>query len=198
MMLSTLQQFFNLRADAVSSRINRESKKPAVIARLYHLLNQLTEEQMLSLLKLLIRDKMVDFLFKQIIDLSENQRLVMMKHLEQIASKAAAYDRRDCIRKDCLINAKISVSNQSMTCFILDISPLGAFVDADDGILVGQSTKLMFSAPNTREQLLISGKVVWTKSQGAGIQFSQENPEHLQILQLFTEKEEKVYEITSC
>ena len=198
MMLSTLHQFFNLKADAVSSRHNRQSKKPEVIARLYQLLNLLTEEQMLSLLKLLIRDKIVDFLFKQVIDLSEDQRLVLMKHLEQITSKAAAYDRRDCIRKDCLINAKISVSNRILTCFILDISPLGAFIDTDDGILVGQSAKLMFSAPNTRERLIISGKVVWTKSQGAGIQFSRENQNYLQILQSFTEKEEKVYEITSC
>lgn len=197
-MLSTLHQFFNLETDADLSRLNRESKKPEFIARLYQLLNLLTEEQKLGLLKLFIREKMVNFLFKQIIDLSKNQQLVLMKHLEQMTSKAAAFDRRNCIRKDCLINAKISVSNRILTCFILDISPLGAFIDTDDGILVGQSAKLMFSAPNTRDQLIISGKVVWTKNQGTGIQFSRENQKHLHILQSFTEKKEKVYEITSC
>lgn len=141
---------------------------------------------------------MVDFLFKQVIDIAENQRLVLMKHLEQITSKADANNRRDFVRKDCLINAKISVSNRLFTCFILDISPSGAFIDTGDGIVVGQSAKLMFSAPNSRERLILSGKVVWTKDQGAGIQFNRDNRKHLQILCSFTELKEKVYEITSC
>ena len=197
-MLSTLHQFLNLRTNADLNPQNHESKGHEVIARLYNLLNQLTEEQRLSLLKLLVREKMVDFIFKQVIDLSENQRLVLMKHLEQMTSKANNCDRRDCNRKDCLINAKINVANRISTCFILDISPYGAFIDTDDGMVVGQSVKLMFSAPNTRERLIISGKVVWTRDQGAGIQFNRDGSRHLRILQSFTEKEEKVYEIMSC
>ncbi|MDJ0816094.1 MAG: PilZ domain-containing protein [Desulfobacterales bacterium] len=197
-MFSTLHQFLNHKLDADLSPSSRESKKHEIIARLYQLLQKLSDEQKLSLLKLLIRDRLVDFLFKQVIDLSENQRLVLMKHLEQITSKADTYDRRDCPRKDCLINAKISVSDRILNCFILDISPFGAFIDTDDGIVVGQPAKVMFSAPNTRERLIISGKVVWTKDQGAGIQFNRKNQKHLQILRSFTEKEEKVYEITSC
>jgi hypothetical protein len=52
-----------------------------VIAILYDLLEKLNDEQKLSLLKLLIRDRMADFLSKQVIDLAQNQRLVLMKHL---------------------------------------------------------------------------------------------------------------------
>ena len=81
-MFSTLHQFLNHKLDADLSPPTRESKKHEIIARLYHLLEKLSDEQKLSLLKLLIRDRLVDFLFKQVIDLSENQRLVLMKHLE--------------------------------------------------------------------------------------------------------------------
>ncbi len=40
----------------------------------------MTEEQKL----ILLRDKTVDYIFKLIVDLSDNQRLVLMKQLEDI------------------------------------------------------------------------------------------------------------------
>ncbi len=141
---------------------------------------------------------MVDFIFKLVIDRSDNQRLVLMKQLEQITSKQPDYDRRNYIRKDCLINAKISVANRILTCFILDISPHGAFIDTDDGIVVGQSTKLMFSSPNTRQRLIFSGEIVWSENQGAGIKFNHSNPKQVNIIQSFTDNKQQVYEINSC
>ncbi len=44
----------------------------------------MTEEQKLFLLEQLLRDKTVDYIFKLIVDLSDNQRLVLMKQLEDI------------------------------------------------------------------------------------------------------------------
>lgn len=80
-MLSSLHQFLNYKVETDSSLHVRESRKHEVIARLYDLLEKLNDEQKLSLLKLLIRDRMADFLSKQVIDLAQNQRLVLMKHL---------------------------------------------------------------------------------------------------------------------
>ena len=136
-MLSTLHQYFNLSKEVDLPDYSQESRRHEVVAKLYYLLDKLTEEQKLTLLKLLLRDKMVDYLFKLVIDLPDNQRLVLMKQLEQITSKSSDYDRRKYIRKDCLINANISVVNRILTGFILDISPHGAYLDTDDGIVVG-------------------------------------------------------------
>ncbi len=197
-MLSTLHQYFNLNKEVDLPDYSQESRRHEVVAKLYYLLDKLTEEQKLTLLKLLLRDKMVDYLFKLVIDLSGNQRLILMKQLEQITSKPSDYDRRKYIRKDCLINAKISVANRILTGFILDISPHGAYIDTDDGIVVGQFTKLMFSSPNTRERLILSGEIVWSENQGAGIKFNHSNPKQLDIIRSFTDNKQKVYEINGC
>jgi Tfp pilus assembly protein PilZ len=121
-----------------------------------------------------------------------------MKQLEQITSKPSNYGRRKYIRKDCLISARISVANRILTCFILDISPQGAYIDSDEGIVVGQPIKLMFSSPNTRERLILSGEVVWSENQGAGIKFTRSNPKQIDIIRSFAENKRTIYEINSC
>ena len=197
-MLSTLNQLLNLKPAISSPDRNHESKNHEVFAKLYYLLDQLNGEQQLTLLKLLLRDKMKDFLFKLVIDLPDSQREVLMKQLEQITSKTPDDDRRNYSRKDCLINAKISVANQIRNCFILDISPNGAYIDADDGIVVGQSAQLMFLSPNTGERLIISGQFIWNETQGAGLKFNSISQKQLKILRSFTENKEEIYEINSC
>jgi hypothetical protein len=198
LMLSTLHQYFNLKAEIDMANYGQESKKHEIVAKLYMLLGKLTEDQKLTLLRLLLKDRMVDYLFKLVIDLSDNQRLILMKQLEQITSKGSHYDRRKYIRKDCLINAKLSVANRIFTCFILDISPHGAYIDTGVGIVVGQSVKIMFSSPNNRERLIFSGETVWCENQGAGIKFKHSKPNQIDVIKSFTENKQKIYEINSC
>lgn len=174
------------------------SKRYEVVARLYFLLNKLSEEQKITLLKLLVRNKIIDYTFKLIIDLSDTQRLILMKQLEQITFQRSHYDRRKFIRKNCLINAKISVGNKIIPCFILDISPYGAFVDTSEGILVGHTAKLMFSSPIDRERLILSAQIAWCEDQDAGVKFSRLTPKQLDGIRAFTENRQKVYEINSC
>ena len=197
-MLTTLHQFINLKKDFEAPDSSQQSKKHEVLARLYFLLNKLSEDQKITLLKLLLRDRTVDYLFKLIIDLTDNQRLVLMKQLEQITSKPSPYDRRKFIRKDCLINAKISAANKIFPCFILDISPYGAFIDTSEGILAGQTAKLMFSSPNNGERLILSVGIAWCDNRGAGLKFSHLTPKQLDVIRAFTENSQKVYEINSC
>lgn len=197
-MFSTLHQFLNLNRDVDMPDYSQGSKRHEVVARLYYLLNKLSQEQKITLLKLLLRDKMVDYIFKLIIDLSDNQRLVLMKQLEQITSKHSDYDRRKFARKDCLINAKISLANKILPCFILDISPYGAYIDTSEGILVGKTAKLMFSSPNHGERLILTAEIVWCENQGTGMKFSHLTPKQLDVIREFAENKQKVYEINSC
>jgi len=195
-MLSTLHQFLNEKREVALRDRSKESTRYDIIGRLYFLLEKLTEEQRLILLQQLLRDKAVDFIFKLIVDLSDNQRLVLMKQLEEITTRSPGADRRKYVRKDCLINARISIANRISNCFILDISPYGAFVDSGEG-LSGQSSKLMFSLPHTRDRIILSGEVVWGETQGSGIKFNRLTPKQLEDIQQFTRSKPRVYEITS-
>jgi len=195
-MLSTLHQFLSEKREASLRNRNKESTRYEVISRIYFLLDKLTEEQKLVLLQQLLRDETVDYLFKLVVDLPENQRLVLMKQLEEITTRAQGADKRKYARKDCLINARISIANRISNCFILDISPYGAFVDTNDG-LSGQSSKLMFSLPHNRDRIILSGEVVWSDAQGSGLKFNRLTPKQLEEIQLFTRSKPRVYEITS-
>jgi len=195
-MLSTLHQFLNEKREAALRDRSNESNRYDIIGRIYFLLDKLTEEQKLILFQQLLQDKTVDYLLKLIVDLSDNQRLVLMKQLEEITTRAPDSDRRKYARKDCLINARISIANRISNCFILDISPYGAFVDTGEG-LSGQSSKLMFSLPHNRDRIILSGEIVWGEAQGSGIKFNRLTPKQLEDIQLFTRSKPRVYEITS-
>ena len=195
-MLSTLHQFLSQKKEAALRDRSKESTRYDIIGRIYFLLDKLTDEQRLILLQQLLQDKTVDYIFKLIVDLSDNQRLVLMKQLEEITARAPDADRRKYNRKDCLINARISIANRISNCFILDISPYGAFVDSGEG-LPGQSSKLMFSLPHNRDRIILSGEVVWSDTPGSGIKFNRLTPKQLEDIQLFTHNKPRVYEITS-
>ena len=195
-MLSSLHQFLYDKRQAALRDRRRESSRYDIISRIYFLLDKLTEEQLLILLQQLVDNNTVDYIFKLIVDLSDNQRLVLMKQLEELTIRAADADQRKYIRKDCLINARISISNRIHNCFILDISPYGAFVDSSEG-LPGQSSRLMFSLPHNRDRIILSGEVVWSDAQGSGIKFNRISPKQLEDIQMFTRNKPRVYEITS-
>jgi hypothetical protein len=195
-MLSTLHQFLNDKRQASVRDRRKASTRYDIISRIYFLLDKLPEEQLLILLQQLLRDNTVDYIFKLIVDLSDNQRLVLLKQLEEITAGAAGADKRKYTRKDCLINARISIANRIFNCFILDISPYGAFVDSNEG-LSGQSSKLMFSLPHNRDRIILSGEVVWSDTQGSGIKFNRLTPKQLEEIRLFTRNKPRVYEITS-
>jgi hypothetical protein len=195
-MLSTLHQFLNEKREAALRDRSKESTRYDIVGRIYFLLDKLTDEQRLILLQQLLRDKAVDYIFKLIVDLSDNQRLVLMKQLEEITAGSPDADRRKYARKDCLINARISIANRITNCFILDISPYGAFVDSGEG-LSGQSSKLMFALPHNRDRIILSGEIVWSETQGSGVKFNRLTPKQLEDIQLFTRNKPRVYEITS-
>jgi len=195
-MLSTLHQFLNQKREAILADRSQESTRYDIVARIYFLLNKLPEEQKLILLQQLLEDKTVDYIFKLIIDLPDHQRLILMKQLEEITAREEDHDKRRYVRKDCLINARISIANRISNCFILDISPYGAFVDSNDG-LPGQASKLMFSLPHNRDRVILSGEVVWSDNQGLGIKFKRLTPKQLEDIQLFTQNKPRVYEINS-
>jgi len=196
-MLYSLHNLLSMKKDPELTNYNEQSSRYEIIAGLYSLLNKLTEDQRFSLLRLLIQDKSSEYLLKLIIDLSDNQKLVLMNQLEEITPKPARYDRRKYPRKDCLIHARISVEGRINSCFILDISPYGAFIDSSDGFSLEKSAKLAFSSPDNGKHLILSCKFVWSAKQGVGLKFNHLTPKQLNSIRTFAENKQTVYEINS-
>jgi hypothetical protein len=196
-MISTLHHFMNSNKAAAMPRSRHKSSRYDIVARLYYLFSKLSDEQKQHLLKQLLRDKTDDYLLKLIIDLSDNQRRVLMSQLEEITLKASRYDRRKHPRKNCLMTAGIRIAGQAVDCFILDISPYGAFIDTGEGLAAGHTARLNFFSPNNREELKLTVKIVWSESQGAGLQFHRLTARQLEQIRSFAQNEQTVYEITS-
>jgi hypothetical protein len=196
-MLSALYQFMGSKKNLTLPEYAQQSNKYEVIAKLYYLVSKLSEKQKLDLLKQLLGDKSTDYLFKLIIDLSASAQLVLMQQLEEITRSTGNHERRKYPRKDCLINARMRLDGRSSSCFILDLSPCGAFIDTSEGIPIGRSAILTFSSPNIRKHLHLSGRIVWSTTQGAGLEFSHLTAQEREIIRAFTEITQTVYEIAS-
>ncbi len=152
-----------------------------IISRLYELINSLTEEQQLSLLKQLFRDDLPNYIFKMIFDMPGNQQLLVINQLEEMAKGESLWDEetvtvvdidtRRGSRKPCVILADFSTEDLSAQEFIHDISIDGAFIKTDKPLVVGQEISLSFSVPNFEKSFDLAGEVVRCDGQGIGVKF---------------------------
>jgi hypothetical protein len=178
---------------AANLKLNRYD----IISRLLHLMDNISEDQQFMLFKNLFKDSLANQLIKRIIDMSDNQRLVLMKHLEEIASGTNNGDKRRQPRKDCLINVNMRLQGPRFNSYILDINQYGAYIETNETFDVGQQMKLTFASPNSREPLDITGEIIRKDGQGVGIRFQNLSNNELQTIRSFVENQEAVYTITS-
>ena len=83
-MISTLQRSIKLKKEFTGASADLKMNEFEIVARLYYLLNNLSEKQQLDLFKQLLNGSTANFLFKMTIDMSPEQRFIFMKHLEEI------------------------------------------------------------------------------------------------------------------
>jgi hypothetical protein len=178
---------------AANEKLNRYD----IICRLLLLMDNISEDQQFMLFKHLFKDSLANQLIKRIIDMSDNQRLVLMKHLEEIASGTNNGDKRRQPRKDCLINVNMMLQGPRFNSYILDINQYGAYIETNETFDVGQQMKLTFASPNSREPLDITGEIIRKDGQGVGIRFQNLSNNELQTIRSFVENQEAVYTITS-
>lgn len=197
-MLSTLQRSFKLKKEYIDSPSSAlKINDYEVIARLYYLINNLSENQQNNLLKQFLNGSAANFLLKTAIDMSSEQRFVFMRHLEEMQSETANKDRRRRPRKDCLINVHFKIRGQKFSSYILDISSSGAFIETGESFSEGLKMLLHFSSPETRKPLDLIGEIVWVAPRGVGVKFCHLTRDQAQILNSFCEKTEEVLEIAS-
>ena len=79
----------------------KKSNKYSNTARLFKLVSNISEEQLLILLKELLKDRFTAHLFRLIIEMSDDQQLLLMKQLEETSVKSGNLDKRSRLRKPC-------------------------------------------------------------------------------------------------
>ncbi len=129
--------------------------------------------------------------------MSDEQRFVFMKHLEEMDPEAEQADRRTISRKDCLINVNFNIRGKIFNSYILDISSAGAFIETSESISEGLKMLLKFSSPEDRKPLDLIGEIVWSDSRGVGVKFLHLTEEQSRILKTFCEKTDEVLKIAS-
>ena len=197
-MMTTLQRSFKLKNEYTASPASPLKMDDCeVVARLYYLINSLTEKQQKDLLGQFLNGSTANLLLKTAIDMSNEQRFIFMKHLEEMQSETGKKERRKHARKDCLINVNFKIRGQKFSSYILDISSSGAFIETSEPFTRGLKMLLHFSSPETRNPLDLIGEIVWADPRGVGVKFHHLTKHQVQILKSFCEKTEEVLEITS-
>ena len=197
-MISTLQRSFKLKKEYTthpSSPLKMNDYE--VVPRLYYLINNLSEKQQNDLFKQFRNGSAANFLLKTAIDMSNEQRLIFMKHLEEMQPETDKKDRRKHARKDCLINVNFKIQGQKFNSYILDISSSGAFIETSESFAGGLKMLLGFSSPENRKPLNLIGEIIWADPRGVGVKFHHLTKDQAQILKSFSEKTAEVLEIAS-
>ena len=197
-MITTLQRSFKLKKEYTTSPVSPlKMNDYEVFARLYYLINKLPEKKQKDLLKQFLNGNTANFLLKTAIDMSNEQRFIFMKHLEEMQSETGRKERREHSRKDCLINVNFKIRGQKFSSYILDLSSSGAFIETNESFTCGLKMLLHFSSPETREPLNLIGQIVWAAPRGVGIKFQHLTKDQTHILRSFCEKTEEVLKIAS-
>jgi Tfp pilus assembly protein PilZ len=197
-MITTLQRSFKLNKEYTTSPVSPlKMNDYEIFARLYYLINNLSEKKQKDLLNQFLNGNTANFLLKTAIDMSNEQRFILMKHLEEMQPETGIKERREHRRKDCLINVNFKIRGQKFSSYILDISSSGAFIETNESFTSGLKMLLRFSSPETREPLELIGQIVWAAPRGVGAKFHHLTKDQTQILRSFCEKAEEVLEITS-
>ncbi|MBW2432611.1 MAG: PilZ domain-containing protein, partial [Deltaproteobacteria bacterium] len=153
-MISTLQRSFKSGQEHTSkTAADLKMKDYEIIARLYYLIGNLSEEQQRDLFRQFLNGSMASFLLKAAIDMPSEQQFLFMKHLEKMQPQAEQPDRRADSRKDCLINVNFKIQGQKFRSYILDISKSGAFIETSAAFSPGLKMILRFASPEDRQPL---------------------------------------------
>jgi Tfp pilus assembly protein PilZ len=196
-MISTLQRSYKVKKEYIEPTSDLKISEYEVVARLYLLINNMSEKQQIDLFRQFLNGSTANFLLKMCIDMSKEQRFIFMKHLEEMQPEKDKPDRRVHARKDCLINVSFKIRGQKFSSYILDISSSGAFIETSESFSSGLKMLLEFSSPEDRQPLSLIGEIVWADPRGIGVKFHHLTKDQLQILKSFTEKTEEVLEIAS-
>jgi Tfp pilus assembly protein PilZ len=168
-----------------------------IIARLFEMMNDVSEEQLLIILKDLLRDDFTTHIFKLVIDMTDEQQALLLEALQNKTSAQKNKDRRGQGRKACLVPLEYNINGRTFNGYILDISAFGVFIETSDYFFSGQDIVMAFTVPTYLKHLELDGEIVWSSQHGIGVRFTHLTQHQLDVIRSFSEYETEVYEINS-
>lgn len=172
----------------------------AVTARLFKLINDLSKDKKLILLKQLVGEDVNSQLCKLIIEMTEEQQVILLEQLESmpvaempertVSLEDNGSSMRENPRKPCLINANYTIQNKDYKSYILDISIGGVFIETDQKFTLGQTIGLNFTLPNYQKPFKMTGTIAWGSPRGFGVKFDKIPASQGAILRSYVEQKE--------
>ncbi|MFC1489420.1 PilZ domain-containing protein [Thermodesulfobacteriota bacterium] len=156
-----------------------------IVPRIFELINDLTEEEQLNLLKQLLKDNINTHLFKLVVCIPEDEQKNLVKQLEEMIQKRGS---RKYTRKTCLINVDYAVGGRVFSNYIQDISTTGVFIETSESFPVGQEVLMTFSFPDREDSLKIDGEISRITPQGIGVRFNYKSQIQKDVLEDLVEK----------
>ena len=135
-------------------------------------------------MKDLLGDKFSAQLFKLVIDMSDEQQIALLNHLQKKVHAHNNSERRRGSRKACLIPLTYLVRGRQFAGYILDINDNGVFIETGNAFFSGQKIIMTFAAPLNQKALI-------------GVKFSRLTAHQRKAIQAFSENEAEVYKIRS-
>lgn len=131
----------------------------------------------------------------------EKMQLKLLRFLKEKLPKhltdGLTVDNRTDSRRLCLIGVDYRIDGTAYYGFILDISAFGVFIESDSPFDTGRDVQLDFTLPRTPRSFKVSGKIVWSGSQGFGVKFDSLTTGQEAHIRSFVEEEARVYTIVS-
>jgi Tfp pilus assembly protein PilZ len=163
-----------------------QDDKYAVTTRLFSYINDLSLEKQFILYKQLVKDNVITELLKLIIDMSEEEKAVLLEQLGEVPYedepiRTVNLDDDESFmrgnpRKICLLAARCTVEDRSFKSYIIDISSVGAFIESNDRFPIGQKITIAVKLPNYPETMQLKGRIARSGSKGIGVKFYDLTP----------------------
>jgi Tfp pilus assembly protein PilZ len=166
-----------------------------VTARLFNIINELSQDKQYILYKQLIKGEVTNELFKLIIDMAEDQKIQLLERLGEIPYeeepiRTVNLDEnesfmRENTRKVCMIPVKCKVEDRSFKSYIIDISVVGALIESNDNFPVGQQILMALKLPNQPRDLEIKGRIVRSGPRGIAVKYYDLKRIHEDLIRIF-------------
>jgi Tfp pilus assembly protein PilZ len=177
--------------------LDSQNGRYTVTARLFNIINELSNEKQFILYKQLVKDHINAELFKLIIDMSEDEKVQLLEQLGAVSYedeflRTVNLDddesfMRENPRRICLIAVKCEIEDRSFKSYIIDISKVGAFIESNDLFAVGQKIIMAFNLPNHPDPFQLNGRIARSGPRGIGVKFYNLSPTQEDIILEFIE-----------
>lgn len=161
--------------------------------KLAEIIRNMPVKRQLRLLSQLLKGNVAIALIGLIREMSADEQSTLLQQLQEHPdispnSEETEIALRSHSRKSCMIKTDYKVGGRNFEGFILDISPVGAFIETGESFTAGQQIQLVFSLPNSPGQIKFSGEILWKGKLGIGLQFKDLSRQQVDLITAFMEE----------